>query len=139
MSAPTVYDVPGPGIRWRFPHQCAHWFGMTCSDGPPNSHLSVCWRKPASTLSHISIFFISYLFSTPPVECGEINCGNASRESAKKFPVENQKILHNRLWRKSACPVLLFSTFPHKIPLLRLLLQKPMILYIFLFLISSLL
>ena len=18
-----------PGIRWRFPHQCAHWFGMT--------------------------------------------------------------------------------------------------------------
>ena len=23
MSAPTVYDVPGPGIRWRLPHQCA--------------------------------------------------------------------------------------------------------------------
>ena len=105
----------------------AHWLGMTCSDGPPNSHLSVCWRKPAITLSHISIFFISYLFSTPPVECGEINCGNSSRESAKKIPVENQEILHNRLWRKSACPVLLFSTFPHKIPLLRLLLQKPMI------------
>ena len=69
------------------------------------------------------------------MECGEINCGYLSRESVKKSPVENFKILHNRLWRKSACPVLLFSTFPHKIPLLRLLLQKPMILYIFLFII----
>ncbi|MGM9584435.1 MAG: hypothetical protein ACI3V1_02745, partial [Faecousia sp.] len=70
---------------------------------------------------------ISYFFSTPPVECGEINCGNGSRKSAKKFPVENSEIIHNRLWRKSACPVLPFSTFPHKILLLRLLLQKPMI------------
>ena len=24
-----MYDDRLPGIRWRFPHQCAHWFGMT--------------------------------------------------------------------------------------------------------------
>ena len=24
-----LYDDGLPGIRWRFPHQCAHWFGMT--------------------------------------------------------------------------------------------------------------
>ena len=29
MSAPTVYDVPGPGIRWRLPRQCDHWLAMT--------------------------------------------------------------------------------------------------------------
>ena len=40
MSAPTAYDVLGPGIRWRFPRQCAHWLGMTGSDDPPNSNLS---------------------------------------------------------------------------------------------------
>ena len=25
----SLYDDGLPGIRWRFPHQCAHWFGMT--------------------------------------------------------------------------------------------------------------
>ena len=29
MSAPTVYDLPDSGIRWRFPHQSEDWFGMT--------------------------------------------------------------------------------------------------------------
>ena len=24
-----MYDDGLPIIRWRFPHQCAHWFGMT--------------------------------------------------------------------------------------------------------------
>ena len=24
-----MYDERQPEIRWRFPHQCAHWFGMT--------------------------------------------------------------------------------------------------------------
>ena len=30
-----LYDDRLPGIRWRFPHQRARWFGMTCSDGAP--------------------------------------------------------------------------------------------------------
>ena len=48
-----MYDDRLPGIRWRFPHQCAHWFGMTCSDGPPNSNLSFCCVNPKSTISYI--------------------------------------------------------------------------------------
>ena len=46
MSAPTAYDVLGPGIRWRLPMKPARWFAMTRSDGPPNSNLSACLRKP---------------------------------------------------------------------------------------------
>ena len=30
-----LYDDRLPEIRWGFPHQCARWFGMTCSDGAP--------------------------------------------------------------------------------------------------------
>ena len=46
-----LYDDGLPIIRWRFPHQCAHWFGMTCSDGPTNSNLPVCCAKSINILS----------------------------------------------------------------------------------------
>ena len=42
-----LYDDGLPIIRWRFPHQCAHWFGMTCSDGPTNSNLPATERYRA--------------------------------------------------------------------------------------------
>ena len=32
-----LYDNRSSGIRWRFPHRCAHWFGMTRSDDASNS------------------------------------------------------------------------------------------------------
>ena len=44
----SLYDDRLPGIRWRFPHQCAHWFGMTRSNGPSNSNLSHCCVYPIS-------------------------------------------------------------------------------------------
>ena len=37
LKKDNLYDDRLPGIRWRFPHQCAHWFGMTRSDDAPNS------------------------------------------------------------------------------------------------------
>ena len=40
-----LYDDGLPENRWRFPHQCAHWFGMTRSDDafviPPNSNVTL--------------------------------------------------------------------------------------------------
>ncbi|MGN1027886.1 MAG: hypothetical protein ACI4P4_15940, partial [Faecousia sp.] len=33
----SLYDDRSSGIRWRFPNQCAHWFGMTRSNGLQNS------------------------------------------------------------------------------------------------------
>ena len=46
-----LYDDRQPEIRWRFPHQCAHWFGMTRSDDAANSNLSVRFHWYALVLS----------------------------------------------------------------------------------------
>ena len=37
----SLYDDRLPRIRWGFPRQCAHWLGMTRSDGPLNSILTM--------------------------------------------------------------------------------------------------
>ena len=41
--------------------------------------------------------------------------------------VENRKVLHNGLWKKTPLVPKAKPTFPHKFPLLLLLLHKPLI------------
>ena len=41
-----------------------NWFGMTRSDGPPNSTLYSYWAKPKRILSHI-LYLVSYISIIP--------------------------------------------------------------------------
>ena len=92
MSAPTVYDVPDSGIRWRLPHQRARWFAMTRSDGPSNSNLSDRQGKPIRALL-LSVYHKRRIFAIPlgtlcfPNRCwvcsgkGQVKCPRFGRRS----------------------------------------------------------
>ena len=65
MSAPTRYDEKQTGIRWRFPHQRARWFGMTVLFGARTypCKFPICRGAEENRKARKLISRISYLIS----------------------------------------------------------------------------
>ena len=67
---------------------------------------------------------LSQKFSTGAVECGKIICGKSLEKFHSTEPVEKLYFLHSLLWIIFRCGSKSKSTFPHKFPLILLLLPK---------------
>ena len=50
-----MYDDRLPGIRWRFPHQCAHWFGMTVLFGARTSLFKFQFVAPQNDTERVRV------------------------------------------------------------------------------------
>ena len=68
-------------------------------------------------------------FSTGAVNCGKKSVHNCLWTNFDWDPVENRKFIHNPLWMGIPWAAWVCGGFPHKIPLLLLLLKRILSLY----------
>ena len=122
----------GFGALPRFPpgNDTGHWRGsndllkipvQNCLRGHPGGRVrevTICRKLPCALSA------ATRRVSTGAVECGWMGCGKKSFHKVLQFPVEKFFFLHILLWINFPCLSKTKPSFPHKFPLLLLLLPK---------------
>ena len=113
--------IPGTGgavtIRRRLPCEIATG-GTPAADTGRVREVTICRKLPCALSA------ATRRVSTGAVECGWMGCGKKSFHKVLQFPVEKFFFLHILLWINFPCLSKTKPSFPHKFPLLLLLLPK---------------